>query len=103
MNEQGRCGLATQCLDLFTISFEEVKNLNGCAGCLAPGIFCALNKKAEPFFPNTLRANSLKQIIVALTVSLDVKTQIQERLTRSAFGAEKQCNQQPAQPTLPIA
>src|SRR6202521_3370432 len=102
MNEQGRCGLATQRLDLFPISFEEVKNLNGCACCLASRILCALKKKVEPFFPNTLGANSLKQIIVALTVSLEVKTQIEKRLTQSAFGAEKQCNQQPAQPAIAI-
>src|SRR5216684_5068884 len=102
MNEQGRCGLATQRLDLFPISFEEVKNLNGCAGCLARGSFCALKKKAEPFFPNAFGTNSLKQIVIALTVSLEVKTQIEERLTQSAFGAEKQRNQQSAQPTIAI-
>src|ERR1700676_3532006 len=102
MNEQGRCGLATQRLDLFPISFEEVKNLNGCAGCLARGSFCPLQKKAKPFFPNAFGANSLKQIVVALTVSLEVKTQIEERLAQSAFGTEKQCNQQPAQPAIAI-
>src|SRR5450432_2199044 len=102
MNEQGRCGLATQRLDLLPISCEEVKNLDGCAGCLAGGCFCALKKKTEPFFPNAFGANSLKQIIVALTVDLKVKAQIEKRLAQSAFGAEKQCNQQPAQPAIAI-
>jgi hypothetical protein len=76
MNEQGRCRLATQRLDLLPISFEEVKNLDGCAGCLAGGSFCPLKKKAEPLFSNAFGANSLKQIIVALTVNLEVKTRI---------------------------
>src|SRR5579859_1942714 len=79
-----------------------MKNLNGCAGCFARRGLRALKEKSEPFFPNSLRANSLKQIIVALTVSLEVKTQIEERLTQSAFGAEKQCNQQTAKPTIAI-
>ena len=35
-------------------------------------------------------------------MSLEVKTQIEERLTQSAFGAEKQCNQQTAKPTIAI-
>ena len=52
----------------------------------------SLKKKCEPFFPNTLGTNALKQIIVALTMSLEVKAQIEEWLTQSAFGAEKQCN-----------
>jgi hypothetical protein len=89
-------------LDLLPISFEEVENLNGCAGCLAGGALRSLKKKSEPFFPNPLCPNTLKQIIVALTVSLEVKTQIEERLTQSAFGAEKQCNQQTAKPTIAI-
>src|SRR5713101_8613929 len=93
MNAQGRCGLATQRLDLFPISFEEVKNLNGCAGCLARRSFCALKKKTEPFFPNAFGTNSLKQIVVAFTMSLKKKTQVEERLAQSTFGAEEQRNQ----------
>src|SRR5260370_9751463 len=102
MNEQGRCSLAAQRLDLLPISFEEVKNLNGCASRLARGSFCALKKKAEPFFPNAFGTNSLKQIVVSLTVSLEVNTQIEHRLTQSAFGAEKQCNQQSSQTAIAI-
>ncbi|MDQ1411373.1 MAG: hypothetical protein QOJ41_3108, partial [Acidobacteriaceae bacterium] len=75
---------------------------NGCAGCLARGSFCALKKKAEPFFPNAFGTNSLKQIVVALTVSLEVKTQIEERFTQSAFGTEKQRNQQTAKSSVAV-
>jgi hypothetical protein len=63
-------------LDFFSISFEEVENLDGCACCLARRILSALKKKAEPFFLNTLGANSLKQIVVALAVGFEVKTAV---------------------------
>jgi len=79
-----------------------MENLDGCVRCLTRCNLRAFQKKLEPFFPNTLGANSLKQIIVALTVSLEIKTQIEKRLAKSAFGAEKQRNQQPAQPAIAI-
>jgi hypothetical protein len=75
--------------------------LNGCACCLARHLLCALKKKSNHSSP-TPSVNSLKQIIVALTVGLEVKTQIEKRLAQSAFGAEKQCNQQAARSTLAI-
>src|SRR5205807_6026135 len=55
---------------------------------------------AELFSPKPLGTNSLKQIVVAWTVSLEVKTKREERHTKSAFGAKKQRNQQSAQPTI---
>jgi succinate dehydrogenase/fumarate reductase-like Fe-S protein len=83
-------------LDLLPVGFEEMKNLNRCACCLASRDLCPLKKKAEPFFPDAFGPNALKQFIVAFTMSLEKKTQVEERLAQSTFGAEEQRNQQTA-------
>src|ERR1700688_122245 len=102
VNTQRRCSLATQRLNLLPVRFEEMENLNGCVRCLTRRSLRAFQKKLEPFFPNSFRAHPLKQIIVALPMSLEVKTQVEQRLTQSTFGAEKQSDEQTAQPTIAI-
>ena len=102
MNPEGRCSPTAQRFDFLPVSSKKSANLDGSARRLARRSLCPLKEKREPFFPNTFCPNTLKKIIVAVTVSLEVKAQIEKWLTQSAFGAEKQCNQQPAQPAIAI-
>src|SRR5438445_5390899 len=71
-----------------------MENLNGCVRCLTRRSFRTFQKKLAPFLPNSRGADSLKQFIVALTMGLEEKTQIEKRLTQSTFSAEKQRDQQ---------
>jgi len=57
-----------------------VKNPNRRIGRLARRDLRAFKKKAEPFFPNTVRAKPLEQIIVTIAVSLKVEPEIEEGL-----------------------
>ena len=57
-----------------------MKNLNRRIGRLARRDLRAFKKKAEPFFPNTVRANPLEQIIVAIAVGLEVEPEIEAGL-----------------------
>ena len=66
--------------------------MNGCVGCLASRGLGAFQKKLDPFFPDPLRSDALKEIVVTLAVSLEIKTQIQKGLAQYAFGAKKQRN-----------
>jgi hypothetical protein len=69
-----------------------MKNLNGCVGCLASRSLGAFQKKLDPFFPDPFRSDALKEIVVTLAVSLEIKTQIQKGLAQDAFGTKKQRN-----------
>src|SRR5664279_1414665 len=79
-----------------------MKNFNGRVGSLAGRCLGALQKKLEPLFPNSLGANSLKQFVVALTMGLEEKTQVEKRLMQSALSAEKQRNQQTSESPIAI-
>jgi hypothetical protein len=64
------CGPA---LEFFPVNFEPMKNLNGCVGCLAGRGRDAFQKKLDPFFANPFSSDALKEIVVTLAVSLEIK------------------------------
>jgi hypothetical protein len=90
VNGQARRGLASHRSNLFPVSFEQMKDLNGCVSCLASCSLGAFQKKVDPFFPDSLRSDALKKIVVTLAVSFEIKTQVQKGLAQYAFGAKKQ-------------
>src|ERR1019366_3667877 len=79
-----------------------MENLNGCVRCLTRRSLHAFEKELDPLLPDSLGANSLKQFVIAVTVCLEEKAQIEKRLTQSALSAEKQRNQQTSQPSIAV-
>src|SRR5580658_3507699 len=90
VNTQRRCSLATQRLSLLPVRFEEMEDLNGCVRCLTRRSLRAFQKKLEPFLPNSFRAHPLKQIIVALPMSLEVNRISMRSSARSFLDAESE-------------
>jgi len=69
-----------------------MENFNRCVGCLASRSLGSFQKELNPFFPDPSRSDALKEVVVTLAVSLEIKTQIQKGLEQDAFGAKQQRN-----------
>ena len=102
MNAERRSGPAASCLDappiLFKKRSEPASRSHGTVGCLGH----TLEKECNPRLPIPVFPNRVEKATILTPVLLEIKTQIQQRLTQDTGVAQLKRDQKPSDAAIAV-
>ena len=97
-----RGGRAAQLFNSAVVAFGKIQYFVSRVRSLYRSVYYGFQKKLKPRFPIAGLAHVLQQIVINITMGLEIQTEIQKRFRQNALCTEQKGYQEPAEPAVSV-